>query len=134
MKSFPEPDKDTPSIERCCWLMMNLYDMDTAPEPEVVGEYGEIVEAAKIAGFDKNKKRQYKMGMDRERLQEAILRERVAEGRAEGLAEGMEKGRVESSRENALRMLELGMEISVISQVTGLRDEDIRGLAAENNK
>ncbi len=124
VKDMPEPDKDTPSIERCCWLMTHLPDMDADPEPDVVGEYGEIVEAAKIAGFDKNKKRQYKMALDQERLQEAILRERVAEGRTEGRAEG----RAEANRENAKRLLAKGMSIEDISDVTGLTAEEIQSL------
>ncbi len=74
---LPEPDENTPSIERCCWLMTNLPEMMAEPAPEVVGEFGEIVEAAKIAGFNKDKKRVYKMGMDYEQLQKAIRDNRL---------------------------------------------------------
>ncbi len=132
VKDMPEPDKTTASIERCCWLMTHLPDMESDPEPEVVGEFGEIVEAAKIAGFDKHKKRQYKMGMDYERLQEAMLRERVAEGRAEGLAEGEAKGRAEgraeANRETARKMLAKGMGIDDIADMTGLTPDEIKEL------
>ncbi len=128
VQDMPEPDRDTPSVERCCWLMTHLPDMDVDPEPDVVGEYGDIVEAAKIAGFDKRKKRLYKMGLDYERLQEAILREKVAEGRAEGLAEGEAKGRAEEKRQNALKLLAKGMSIEDIMDVTGLTIEEIQAL------
>ncbi len=128
VKNLPEPNKDTPSIERCCWLMTHLPDMDADPAPEVVGEYGDIVEAAKIAGFDKHKKRLYKMGMDYERMQEAILRERVEEGRAEGRAEGIAEGILEANRENARKMVQLGIDVTLISQTTGLTAEEIETL------
>ncbi len=128
----PEPDKNTDPIERCCWLMTHLSEMDTDPAPEIVGEYGDIVEAAKIAGFDKNKKLQYKINMDRERLQEAILRERVAEGRAEGLTEGLAEGRAEgmltASQNIARKMLARGMSVTEIAEFTGLSVKEIEAL------
>ncbi len=136
VNNLPEPDKDTPSVERCCWLMMHLAEMDSDPDPSVVGEYGDIVEAAKIAGFDKNKKLQYKMGLDYERLQEALLREKVAEGREEGRAEGIvegeakgrAEGRAEANRETARNMLQMNLDVLTISKATGLSVEEIQAL------
>ncbi len=108
--------------------MTHLPDMDVDPAPEIVGEYGEIVEAAKIAGFDKRKKRQYKMGLDYERLQEAILRERVAEGKVEGRAEGRAEGKAEANRETARNMLQMNIDVQTIAKATGLTIEEIQGL------
>ena len=51
-----------------------------------------------------------------------------AEGRAEGLAEGLAEGRSEERMANARRMKELGIDRSVISQVTGLTVEEIETL------
>ena len=51
-----------------------------------------------------------------------------AEGRAEGLVEGEAKGRTEERMANARRMKELGIDRSVISQVTGLTVEEIETL------
>ncbi len=87
VNDMPEPDKNTPSIERCCWLMTNLPEMTTEPSPEVVGEFGEIVQAAKIAGYNKQKKRAYKMGMDYEQMQKAINQQQYRNGLAEGKVE-----------------------------------------------
>ena len=57
------------------------------------------------------------------------LEEGRAEGRAKGLeegrAEGLEEGRAEANIENARRMKALGIDASVIAQVTGLSVEDI---------
>ncbi len=72
------------------------------------------------------------MGMDYERMQEAILRERVEEGRAEGRAEGIAEGRaegiLEANRENARKMVQLGIDVALISQTTGLTAEEIETL------
>ncbi len=90
--------------------------MNAEPSPEVIGEFSEIVEAAKIAGFNKDKKRRYKMGMDYEKLQRAITNQMVREGKAE------------EKRENAKNLLELGVDINIISQATGLTPEEINSL------
>ena len=56
------------------------------------------------------------------------LEEGREEGREEGLAEGMEKGMEKERLANALKMKELGMDVAVICQVTGLTKEQIREL------
>lgn len=55
------------------------------------------------------------------------------EGRLEGLAEGMKKGEAlgaeNANRKNALAMKRLGIDYAVISQVTGLTQEEIESLS-----
>ena len=51
-----------------------------------------------------------------------------AEGRAEGMAEGEAKGRMEERGEMARMMKAKGLEISLISEMTGLSEEEIRKL------
>lgn len=59
-----------------------------------------------------------------------------AEGRAEGLAEGLAKGeakgeakgRAEEKKDIARKMLSCGMSLEQVSQVTGLKQEDLEGL------
>ncbi len=116
VSNMPEPDKDTPSVERCCWLLTHLPDMNAEPSPEVIGEFREIVEAAKIAGFNKDKKRRYKMGMDYEKLQKAITDQKVREGKAE------------ANCQTAKKLLAKGMSISDIADVTGLTADEIKAL------
>ena len=54
--------------------------------------------------------------------------EGIAEGRAEGMAEGEAKGLIEGKTEVARTMKTKGLEISLISEMTGLSEEEIRGL------
>ena len=51
------------------------------------------------------------------------------EGLAEGLAEGRKEGLAEGKAEVARAMLGKGMEVSVISELTGLDEDAIRSLA-----
>ena len=58
--------------------------------------------------------------------------EGLAEGEAKGRAEGLAEGRTEERMANARRMKELGLDCSVISQVTGLAVEEIETLEYNN--
>ena len=52
----------------------------------------------------------------------------LAEGEAKGLADGEAKGRAAMAAEIARAMLASGMEHSLISSLTGLSQEEIKGL------
>ena len=71
----------------------------------------------------------HKMTTERDlRNQMAYARqEAIEEGRAEGRAQGRAEGRAEV----ALRMLDSGMDISQIAQLTGLSVEEVSVLAAK---
>ncbi|MBO5799156.1 MAG: hypothetical protein J6R41_03865, partial [Paludibacteraceae bacterium] len=60
------------------------------------------------------------------------LSEGMIKGKAEGLAEGIEKGLAQGIKENQLstarKMLQLGMSIEEISEITGLTKEEISSL------
>ena len=61
-----------------------------------------------------------------------IKREGLIEGREEGLMKGREEGREEGVREanwnNARNLKQLGVAIDIISQATGLSEEEIEKL------
>ena len=52
--------------------------------------------------------------------------EGIAEGRAEGEAIGLAKGEAKVKREMVKQMLARGMDIGIISEVTGLSEDEIR--------
>ena len=58
--------------------------------------------------------------------------EGLEEGRAEGIQQGMEKGRLQSKEEGmqkvALNMMQSKFQLSVISKITGLSEEEIKKL------
>ena len=52
--------------------------------------------------------------------------------RKEGRQEGMQQGRQDRDREVVLNMLQKGLDISLISEVTGLSPEEIKKLRNGN--
>ncbi len=64
-------------------------------------------------------------------LRDNIYTERAegrVEGRAEGIAEGIEKGRAEERFSNARKMKAKGVDSAIISDITGLTQEEIEKL------
>jgi len=84
-------------------------------------------------------KREEQLAYDSYMMDRAILRNTmitaVGEGRLEGIAEGRkegrEEGRTEANRNNAKKMLELGLPMATISEVTGLSQDEIKLLAGQ---
>ncbi|MBQ6910914.1 MAG: hypothetical protein IJQ35_01970 [Bacteroidales bacterium] len=52
----------------------------------------------------------------------------LAEGLARGEAKGRAEGRAEEKRQTAKSLKELGVDLSIIQQATGLSAEDIQAL------
>ena len=96
--------------------------------------------ACEIARFSPEKRLRYEKEMITERDYRNILEtaredgfaegeaKGLAEGKAEGLADGEAKGRAAKAAEIARAMLASGMEHSLISSLTGLSQEEIKGL------
>ncbi len=87
-----------------------------------------VLEVLEIGSFTQE---EFNMYYTEERLKEirqaqddAIREDSFAEGKAEGRAEG----RADEKRETAKRMLEMNMDISSVSKVTGLSVEEIEAL------
>lgn len=88
-------------------------------------------------------KREEQLAYDSYMMDRAILRntmitavgegrlEGIAEGREQGRKEGREEGRTEANRNNAKKMLELGLPIATISKVTGLSQDEIELMAGQ---
>jgi len=89
---------------------------------------GRLAEAAELANMSVMKREEYDTAMKDEfaRLVENnCARE---EGYAEGRKEGREEGRAEEARSVAKTLQNLGVDISVICQATGLSEEEIKVL------
>ena len=56
------------------------------------------------------------------------LREGRAEGLAEGIEKGLEKGMLQEKLNTAKKLLQKGMALSEVAEITGLSPEEIEGL------
>ena len=111
----------------------------------------ELIERAQVCNFTDDELARYEAGLKaledhvdfKELLEEGVARGRaegkaegLAEGKAEGLAEGIEKGKAEGLAQGiketqlstARKMLQLGMSIEEISEITGLTKEEVDNL------
>ena len=96
----------------------------------------DLGEATRVAGFSKEKYKEYLADMKNERDIIFFTKEREKEarrqGREEGRAEGLEKGRAEGESEArrsiAVAMKSAGISLDQISQVTGLDPKTIEAL------
>lgn len=123
---------ELPRLQKCrmaemnhieSWLHIFRESANFAGKPEGMdARFNEVVEAAEMQKLPDNDKMNYFKAMisDKERLEYG--EDRFAAGKEEGRKEG----RSETLRENASRMLALGLDPSLIKEVTGLSEEEIQ--------
>jgi predicted transposase/invertase (TIGR01784 family) len=77
-------------------------------------------------------RRAYDRHIDNIMIQNDILETKMIEGmeqgRIEGRAKGLEEGRAEGRAEVARKLLALGTDMAIVSQATGMTEEEIRNL------
>jgi predicted transposase/invertase (TIGR01784 family) len=97
---------------------------------------GEIPSTATAPGLDEARKRLKLDSMTKDELSAyyrhldniVILRDNINTERAEGRVEGREEGLKEASLNNARNLKHLGVAVEIISQATGLSQEEIASL------
>ena len=136
--------------DRLFYIFRNSGGFQKIPEwiEEAGGISRRLAEACEVAAFDKEKKLKYEIDKMNERdiLAQRMFAERkgfeagYADGEAKGLADGMAKGMAEGKAEGkaegitegkaevAKAMLEIGMPIGQILQLTGLTEEQVKAL------
>ena len=157
MANFSKAAEDcVTEVDKMLYLLKNIGKLMDQPGWLQHEVYTRIFDACEIAGFDEDKLIKYDKDMyDERRLKSEMntakrigyedghkegradgLADGLAEGRAEGRIEGRAEGRIEGKAEGkaevALRMLDSGMDISQIAQLTGLSIEEVSVLAASN--
>ena len=135
---IPKSDRSDGSI----WgdRFVSEYTFREKVSNEVVRAFERLFEACEIAKFTPEEKLRYEHDMITERDFDNIIYTAKAEGRTEGKAEGLAEGRTEGRAEGlaegetkgktdvARAMKAKGIEISLISELTGLSVEEIQRL------
>ena len=119
-------------VDKWCYSLKHAGSLDRLPEELRVRAFERLFEACEIAKFTPEEKLRYEHDMITERDYDNIIYtakvEGRTEGKAEGLAEGEAKGRAEGKTDVARAMKAKGLEISLISELTGLSEEEIQRL------
>ena len=115
--------------ERMLYVLKHSQDIKKPTDWLTEGIYARLLHAFEVAKFMKGKLIRYIRDMmdERKRVSEmnTYARRGRAEGLAEGLEEGLEKGKVQERLANARKMKELGIDIALICQVTGLSEQQV---------
>ena len=154
---FVEMTLFTKTLEECVtesdrlfYIFRNSGGFQKIPEwiEEAGGISRRLAEACEVAAFDKEKKLKYEIDKMNERdiLAQRVFAERkgfekgyadgeakgiadgMAQGMAQGKAEGKAEGITEGKTEVAKAMLEIGMPIGQILQLTGLTEKQVKAL------
>ena len=141
---FAQLGRFNKSLEECSSeLDYMFYWFKHGSEKEMIPEMfagipflDDLGEATRVAGFSKEKYKEYLADMKNERDIHFFTKEREQEarrqGREEGRAEGLEEGRAEGDSEArrsiAVAMKSAGISLDQISQVTGLDQKTIEAL------
>ena len=137
--NFVELNRFDKSLDDCVdladkWFysLKHMGSMEGLPEGLRVEVFERLFEACEIAKFTPDEKLEYEHDMMTERDYTNILNtyraEGEAKGKAEGLAEGEAKGLTEGKTEVARAMKAKGLGMDLISELTGLPEDDIRKL------
>ena len=129
-KSIDELDGNI--LDGMYFCFKNMGTLKERPEVLKHQVFQKIFEVTEIYNMDEvtREKVIHKMTTERDlRNQIAYARqEAIDEGRAEGLAEGRADGRREANLETALKFKQLGVDVMIISEATGLSLEEIEKL------
>ena len=107
-------------LERMLYVIRNGWQLQNQPSELRKEIFRRLLEACEIAAFDEQKRIQYDKDMydERRRNGELAAAKRI----------GREEGREEAKLEAARRFKELGVEIKIIVDATGLDNETVEGL------
>ena len=127
--------------EKWMYLLKHMHEMVEIPQEFSDPLFTRLFLLAEIDNFTAEEKKLYHKSLENmgdyyniintavEEATKRALEEGRAEGRAEGvekgLAEGMEKGMKKERLTNAAKLKELGVDVNIISQATGLSVEEI---------
>ena len=124
------------SLERWLYIFKNRETMERIPSSftsdPIFSKLGKI---ARIGALSEAQRRAYDNSLKIYRDNYAIAEPERNEGRAEGIAEGYIKGRAEGKAEEkrtmALGLLNAGVDMKVITSVTGLTTDQLAKLRQE---
>ena len=133
MPKFNKSEDELESMfDKWLFVLRNLASLLERPRALQNRVFDRLFETAEIAKFTKTELSEYWDSLKNFRDWYSVISTAEKRGRAEGLEEGLNKGKEEGAREanlnNARNLKKLGVAIDVISQATGLSEEEIEKL------
>ena len=118
--------------DKWMYLLKNMHKMDEIPKKFSDPLFTRLFLLAEIGNFTPEEHKQYLKSLENMGDYDNIINTtaEIAEkkGHEKGRAEGRIEGRIEGKVETARNLIELGLEVEVISKATGLSVEEIQKL------
>jgi predicted transposase/invertase (TIGR01784 family) len=131
-----EVDELETRFDKWLYVLKNLHKLDRVPDKLREKIFTNLFEQAEIANFAPEEYRNYEDSLKHYRdlknsfdsSREEGREQGIKEGREQGIKEGKQEGRKEEKTSIARNMLKMGIDISMIIDVTGLSAEEINGI------
>ncbi len=118
--------------DKWLYVLKNLSRLDRQPAALKEKVFTKLFEEAEIAKFSKTELKEYEDSLKAYRDVKNSIDTALERGREEGLAEGLEKGMQKGIEQRnveiARKMLEAGMAVDVVMEMTGLSEETVQRL------
>ena len=111
-------------FEKWLFVLKNLHKLDRVPEKLKESIFLQLFETAEISKFTQQEYQEYENSLKYYRDIKNSLDTAKEEGIIEGIEKGIEKGKIEIAK----NMISKGIEISLISEITGLTEKEINEL------
>ncbi len=124
-KSFEECDND---FEKWLFSIRNMHTLLDRPEGIEGTVLDELYNEANLAAWPPQKRSNYERIMGHKDDYELYVQEQKEEAAAEARIAALAEGREDANRQTARNLLELNVDLDLISKATGLSVEEIRAL------
>lgn len=116
-------------FDKWLFVLRNLSSLLERPKALQNRVFDRLFETAEIAKFSKTELSEYWDSLKNFRDWYSVISTAEKKGREEGLEEGLNKGREEGVKEanlnNARNLKRLGVAVDIISQATGLTQDEV---------
>ena len=122
-----------------CWVTFltkyDLLDPDNLPkELSADPAIKKALNALEIINFTKAEREEYEAHLKWLRTEDSGIKKSFAKGKAVGIAEGKAAGLAEGKAEVAINLLAKGLNIKLISEATGLTEDEIKNITPLSQK
>lgn len=123
-----EEDECETDFERWIYTLKNMETLKRMPFKARKAVFERLEDIVDVASLSKEEQERYQNSVNVYRTNLCVLDAAKKEGKAEGIAEGIERGKEKERLDNARKMKEAGIACTLISQITGLSNEEIAAL------
>ena len=116
------------NLDGWLFVLKNMSRLDKIPLYLRKPIFQKLFEIAEYSKLNREEKEMYDISLKRKWDAQGALTYAEQKGREEGLEKGREEGLEKGKREAALKMLEKGMTVELISDILGLSIEEIEEL------